>query len=241
MMLADPVLWHQLCIRLADISAAFSRCRSGAGAAAVQLFDSWAGSLSAADYARFAQPYSGRLLQRLAPANVPRIHFGVGTSEQLGLMADAGAEVVGWIGGYRSRRPAAELVRPTPSKGIWILRCGSPWPVLAERVREVILRAAAPGHVFNLGHECHPTPTLGSWRRSWIWCTPRGPGSAPKRARGLGGVMARVVVVGGGISVLSRRGRWSAPGLDVILAERGSLGRQDRLDRAGWRPAGHRC
>ncbi|HZA30453.1 MAG TPA: uroporphyrinogen decarboxylase [Propionibacteriaceae bacterium] len=163
LMLADPMLWHQLCIRLADISAAFLEVQIRAGVAAIQLFDSWAGSLSAADYARFAQPYSSRLLQRLAPANVPRIHFGVGTSEQLGLMADAGAEVVGvdW------RLPLAEASRRIgPSHAVQgnldPALLGSPWPVLAERVREVIRSgAAAPGHVFNLGHGVPPDADPG--------------------------------------------------------------------------------
>jgi len=163
LMLADPVLWHQLCIRLADISAAFLEVQIRAGAAAVQLFDSWAGSLSAADYARFAQPYSSRLLQRLTPANVPRIHFGVGTSEQLGLMGDAGAEVVGvdW------RLPLADASRRIgPSHAVQgnldPALLGSPWPVLAERVREVIRSgAAAPGHIFNLGHGVPPDADPG--------------------------------------------------------------------------------
>jgi uroporphyrinogen decarboxylase len=158
MMLADPTLWHLLCVRLADISAAFLEVQIRAGAGAVQLFDSWAGSLSAADYARFAQPYSSRLLQRLASVGVPRVHFGVGTGELLGLMADAGAEVVGvdW------RLPLAEASRRIgPSHAVQgnldpaIL--GAPWPVLAERVRDVIRSgAAAPGHIFNLGHGVPP-------------------------------------------------------------------------------------
>ncbi len=158
MMLADPTLWHQLCVRLADISAAFLEVQIRAGAGAVQLFDSWAGSLSAADYARFAQPYSSRLLQRLASVSVPRIHFGVGTGELLGLMADAGAEVVGvdW------RLPLADASRRIgPSYAVQgnldPALLGAPWPVLAERVRDVIRSgAAAPGHIFNLGHGVPP-------------------------------------------------------------------------------------
>ena len=158
LMLADPSLWHELCNRLADISATFLEVQIRAGAVAVQLFDSWAGSLSAADYAHFAQPYSGRLLQRLSPAGVPRIHFGVGTGELLGLMADAGADVVGvdW------RLPLAEASRRSgPSHAVQgnldPALLGLPWPVLAERVREVIRSgAAAPGHIFNLGHGVPP-------------------------------------------------------------------------------------
>ena len=158
LMLAEPALWHQLCIRLADISAAFLEVQVRTGAAAVQLFDSWAGSLSAADYARFAEPYSRRLLQRLSSAGVPRIHFGVGTGELLGLMADAGADVVGvdW------RLPLADASRRSgPSHAVQgnldPALLGVPWPMLAERVREVIRSgAAAPGHIFNLGHGVPP-------------------------------------------------------------------------------------
>ena len=163
LMLADPALWHELCIRLADISATLLEVQIRAGAVAVQLFDSWAGSLSAADYARFAQPYSSQLLQRLSPAGVPRIHFGVGTSELLGLMADAGADVVGvdW------RLPLAEASRRSgPSHAVQgnldPALLGAPWPVLSERVREVIRSgAAAPGHIFNLGHGVPPDADPG--------------------------------------------------------------------------------
>jgi uroporphyrinogen decarboxylase len=158
LMVAEPALWHQLCNRLADISAAFLDVQIEAGASAVQIFDSWAGSLSRADYVRFAQPYSSRLLQRLRPAGVPRIHFGVGTGELLGSMAEAGADVVGvdW------RVPLAEASRRI-GDGYGVqgnldpALLGVPWALLAERVREVIRSgAAAPGHIFNLGHGVPP-------------------------------------------------------------------------------------
>jgi len=158
LMVGEPDLWHELCTRLADISAGFLAAQVAAGASAVQLFDSWAGSLSAADYARFAQPYAARVLQRLGETGVPRIHFGVGTSELLGLMGAAGADVVGvdW------RVPLAEASRRIgPAYAVQgnldpaLLR--APWPVLAERVREVVRSGAlAPGHVFNLGHGVPP-------------------------------------------------------------------------------------
>jgi uroporphyrinogen decarboxylase len=158
MMVGDPALWHQLCTALADISAAFLEAQVAAGASAVQLFDSWAGSLSAADYARFAMPYSARVLQRLAATGVSRIHFGVGTSELLGLMGEAGADVVGvdW------RVPLAEASRRIGPRyavqgNLDPALLGAPWPVLADRVREVVSSGAeAPGHVFNLGHGVPP-------------------------------------------------------------------------------------
>jgi uroporphyrinogen decarboxylase len=158
LMIADPALWSELCSRLAGLSAVFLRTQVAAGAAVVQLFDSWAGSLSAADYGRYAQPYSAQVLGALAEFGVPRIHFGVGTSELLGLMGAAGAEVVGvdW------RVPLAEASRRIgPAYAVQgnldPALLGAPWPALAERVREVVRSgAAAPGHVFNLGHGVPP-------------------------------------------------------------------------------------
>jgi len=158
MMVGEPELWHELCSRLAQISAAFLLVQVQAGAAAVQLFDSWAGSLSAADYLRYAQPYSAAVLSAVAPTGVPRIHFGVGTGELLPAMGAAGAEVVGvdW------RLPLAEASRRIgPAYAVQgnldpaLLQ--APWPVLAERVRDVLRSGArAPGHVFNLGHGVPP-------------------------------------------------------------------------------------
>jgi uroporphyrinogen decarboxylase len=153
----DP-LWPALLDRLADIALAFLRVQVDAGAQAVQLFDSWAGALAAADYERHVLPASAKVLDGLAGSGVPRIHFGVGTGELLGLMGRAGADVVGvdWrvpldvaverIGPGRAVQgnldPAATL---------------APWPVVAERVREVLRQGrAAAGHVFNLGHGVLP-------------------------------------------------------------------------------------
>ncbi|HET9301412.1 MAG TPA: uroporphyrinogen decarboxylase [Propionibacteriaceae bacterium] len=158
LMISEPSLWHALCTRLADLSAAFLRVQVAAGATVVQLFDSWAGSLSAEDYRRYAQPYSARVLQALTDTGVPRIHFGVGTSELLGLMGEAGAEVIGvdW------RLPLAEASRRVGDRyalqgNLDPALLSAPWPVLSERAREVITSgAAAPGHIFNLGHGVPP-------------------------------------------------------------------------------------
>ena len=163
MMVAEPELWHGLCSRLAEVSAEFLRVQVAAGASAVQLFDSWAGSLSAADYAQYAQPYSAQVLGALAETGVPRIHFGVGTGELLRLMGAAGAEVVGvdW------RLPLAEASRRIgPAYAVQgnldPALLGAPWPVLRERVREVLRSgASAPGHIFNLGHGVPPDTDPG--------------------------------------------------------------------------------
>jgi uroporphyrinogen decarboxylase len=158
LMVSEPSLWQEMCTRLADVSAVFLKAQIAAGAAVVQLFDSWAGSLSSEDYRRYAQPYSARVLQGLAESEVPRIHFGVGTSELLDLMGAAGAEVIGvdW------RLPLAEASRRVGHRyalqgNLDPALLSASWPVVSERVREVIRSGAvAPGHIFNLGHGVPP-------------------------------------------------------------------------------------
>ena len=156
LMVGDPALWDELCARLARLSAHFLRTQVDAGASAVQLFDSWAGSLGAADYAASAQPHSERVLA--AVIDVPRIHFGVGTGELLGLMGEAGAEVVGvdWripLATATGRLGPGYAVQGNLDPAL----LGAPWPVVEERVREAVRSgASAPGHIFNLGHGVPP-------------------------------------------------------------------------------------
>ena len=158
MMFGAPEVWHALLTRIADISAAYLAVQVEAGASAVQLFDSWAGALSPADYRRFVMPYSARVLSAAAALGVPRIHFGVGTGELLGLMGEAGADVVGvdW------RVPLADAVRRVGGRAVQ----GNLDPSLVFAPTEVMLARAtevveagrtAPGHVFNLGHGVLPS------------------------------------------------------------------------------------
>jgi uroporphyrinogen decarboxylase len=158
LMYGDPALWDALMQRLAGITAAFLRVQVGAGASAVQLFDSWVGALPAADYVRFVQPHSAAVLSAVGELGVPRIHFGVGTGELLGLMGEAGAEVVG----VDFRVPLDEATRRVgPDRALQgnldPALVFAPWEVVAERTRAVLdAGKAAPGHVFNLGHGVIP-------------------------------------------------------------------------------------
>jgi uroporphyrinogen decarboxylase len=158
LMYGNPKLWKALLTRLTDITIAFLQVQVAAGASAVQLFDSWAGSVGPDDYRRFVLPHSRRIFQALAPAGVPRIHFGVGTGELLGLMSEAGPDVVGvdW------RVPLDEAARRVePGKALQgnldpaVLL--APWEVIERRAREVLDRGrTAEGHIFNLGHGVLP-------------------------------------------------------------------------------------
>jgi uroporphyrinogen decarboxylase len=158
LMVGEPDLWHDLCRRLAALSATFLETQVAAGARAVQLFDSWAGSLSAADYARYVQPHSAALLQRVRRLGVPTIHFGVGTGELLELMAAAGSDVIGVDWRIPLAEASARVGQSYAVQGnLDPALLGAPWPVLAERVRRVLRSGAqAPGHIFNLGHGVPP-------------------------------------------------------------------------------------
>ncbi len=158
LMAADPALWHDLMERLADLAIVSLRSQIDAGASAIQLFDSWAGALAPPDYEELVLPHSRRVLDAVADLGVPRIHFGVGTGELLGLMASAGADVVGvdWrvpLDVARTRVPAGTALQGNLDPAI----CAAPWPVVEARVRDVLRRNAGhPGHVFNLGHGVLP-------------------------------------------------------------------------------------
>ncbi|MEU4621442.1 uroporphyrinogen decarboxylase [Actinoplanes sp. NPDC023801] len=158
MMYGAPELWNALLARLAEITLTFLRVQVDAGVSAVQLFDSWAGALSEADYRRFVMPHSASVLRGLADAGVPRIHFGVGTAVLLEAMGEAGADVVGvdW------RTPLDEATRRVgPDRAVQgnldpaILFAG--WDVVERETRRVLQQGtSAPGHVFNLGHGVMP-------------------------------------------------------------------------------------
>jgi len=158
LMYGDPGLWNALLSRLADITITFLQVQVGAGASAVQLFDSWAGAVSPEDYRQSVLPHSRRIFAALAESGVPRLHFGVSTGELLGLMGEAGADVVGvdW------RVPLDEAVRRVdPGKALQgnldpaVLL--APWPVVEHRALQVLdAGRTAEGHVFNLGHGVLP-------------------------------------------------------------------------------------
>ena len=155
-MRTDPGLWHELLSRLAGITRAFLDVQVAAGASAVQLFDSWAGVLSRRDYAEFVMPHSRAVLG--SGLDVPRIHFGVGTAELLDLMGEAGADVVG-VDWRVPLHVAAERVGPERSLQGNLdpaVLAAPPEVVEAEVARVLAEGAAAPGHVFNLGHGVPP-------------------------------------------------------------------------------------
>ncbi|MBD8058118.1 uroporphyrinogen decarboxylase [Cellulomonas sp. JH27-2] len=159
LMHADPDTWRALTEWTADLTGAFLRAQVLAGASAAQLFDSWAGSLSLADYQAHVAAGSARALSHVADLGVRKVHFGTGTGELLAAMREVGADVVG----VDYRIPLDEASRriggSTPVQGnIDPALLSAPWSVLEAHVRDVVERGrSAPGHVVNLGHGVPPT------------------------------------------------------------------------------------
>ncbi len=157
LMWSEPRLWEALVGRLATIALASLKDQVNAGAAAVQIFESWGGALSPADYRRYVLPALKTILDGLRPLGVPRVVFGVGAGELLSSFAEAGADVVGvdW-------RVPLDVARSRVGPGIALqgnldpTACLAPWPVVAEEARAVLALAGDSGHVFNLGHGVLP-------------------------------------------------------------------------------------
>ena len=164
MMHADPETWHALMRRLVPTIVAFLRTQVEAGIDAMQLFDSWAGFLTEADYREFVLPYSVEILESVA-GEIPRIHFGVTTGELLGAMSEAGSEVMGvdWrvpldTAATRFASPRVLQGNLDPAMlfaGTDVVR-GEVARIKAEAAR-AIAAGDATGHIFNLGHGVLPT------------------------------------------------------------------------------------
>jgi uroporphyrinogen decarboxylase len=196
LMYGDPELWARLLDRLADVTIASLRSQIDAGVAAVQLFDSWVGNLSPADYARHVAPATGKVFAALGDLGVPRIHFGVGTGELLDQMAAFDVEVVGvdWrvpLGRARTLTgPDRALQGNLDPTALF-----APPERLEELAGEVLEQGASagPGYIFNLGHGVMPETDpdqllrLTELVRGWT------AGRAGRRLAELGGAEPSVV------------------------------------------------
>jgi uroporphyrinogen decarboxylase len=161
-MYAQPAAWHRLCDRFAATMVEYLTAQVEAGVQALQIFDSWAGALSRADYREFAHPHTSRIFSELRKLGVPLVHFGVGTAAILSDLTDAGGDVIGvdwrlpldeaWaiIG---TRRAIQGNLDPTLLLG--------PRQRLLAATDDVLRRAGGrPGHIFNLGHGILPNTPL---------------------------------------------------------------------------------
>ncbi len=155
LMYREPDVWHALLDRLADGFAAYVAAQAAAGADVIQLFDSWVGVLSVADYDEFVAPYSARVL---AAVDVPTIHFGTGTMHLLPAMAVTGGDGIGldWRMPLDDGWAAVGFEHAVQGNLDPAVLLGTRERIEAA-ARDVLARAGGrPGHVFNLGHGVLP-------------------------------------------------------------------------------------
>lgn len=157
-MYRDPVAWNSLLDKLVVVLTEYCRLQVQAGAEVIQIFDSWVGSLSLADYHQYAYAASERLVKAVQQLGVPVIYFGVETAGLLGAMAGTGADVIGldW------RQPLADGWRAVGQShavqgNLDPITLFAPLDILERRVYEILKSAnGRPGHIFNLGHGIVP-------------------------------------------------------------------------------------
>jgi uroporphyrinogen decarboxylase len=158
MMYKEPEIWLALMDRLEKTTITYLEAQVNAGAHALQIFDSWVGSLSPSDYRQYVLPTMKRIFEGLKHLNVPKIYFGVGTGELLSIFSETGATVVGidW------RVPLTEASKRV-GKNIAIQGNldpavpMAPWPEIERRAKNIIDQGIQhPGFIFNLGHGVTP-------------------------------------------------------------------------------------
>jgi uroporphyrinogen decarboxylase len=169
LMLSEPAAWHQLMGKLSQVVGEYLLAQAQAGAQALQLFDSWVGQLSPADYREYVLPYSRRALEIASTAGVPIIHFGTDTAGMLPLIRQAGGDVIGvdWridlADGWRLLGPEVAVQGNLDPVALF-----APWPELRRRAQAVLDSARStgwPGHIFNLGHGILPQTPVDNVRR----------------------------------------------------------------------------
>jgi uroporphyrinogen decarboxylase len=161
LMWSEPDTWNLLMHKVSEVVRLYLRAQVAAGAQAIQLFDSWIGSLSVHDYREYVKPHVSRILADVSTLGVPVLHFGTGTNHLLEEQCEAGGSVIGvdW------RQPLDVAWKRIGDRAIQgnldPLLLLAPRDVAVKRAQQVLERAAGrPGHIFNLGHGIVPqTPT----------------------------------------------------------------------------------
>jgi uroporphyrinogen decarboxylase len=159
LMYRDRAAWDLLMNKLCETLTAYLRAQVKAGAQAVQLFDSWVGCLSPADYRSYVLPHTQTIFRELRKDGIPSIHFGTATGGLLHLMAEAGGDIIG-VDWRIDLKRAWECIGTgagvqgnlDPSMLL------APWDILRKNAAEVLDAVAGrPGHIFNLGHGIFPS------------------------------------------------------------------------------------
>ncbi|MFQ5588756.1 MAG: uroporphyrinogen decarboxylase [Nitrospiria bacterium] len=162
MMYGAPAVWDRLMTKLTRVLADYLSAQVGAGAQALQIFDSWIGALSPGDYRTYVFPHMKRLLDEMHTFGVPVIHFGTGTATLLEMQKEAGGDVIGLDWRVQLDEAWALLGHEVAVQGnLDPLTLFGPVLELEKRVDDIVTRAGnRPGHIFNLGHGILPQTPL---------------------------------------------------------------------------------
>ncbi len=158
LMLSDETLWRRLMGKLVDVLGDFAALQVGAGARAIQMFDSWVGALSPEDYVRYVQSYSRALIERIRNLGVPAIHFGTGASGFVKELHAAGGDVIGVDWRINIDQAWMEIGHRSAIQGnLDPAALFAPLPELRRKVGDLLRRTGTrPGHIVNLGHGILP-------------------------------------------------------------------------------------
>ncbi|MCY9694295.1 uroporphyrinogen decarboxylase [Paenibacillus alginolyticus] len=163
LMYSEPTVWFALMEKLGDMVITYLRAHIAAGAKAVQVFDSWVGALSPADFQRYVLPTMMRIFKELADLKEPKIYFpGVSSGELLPYLKDIQADVIGldWrIPISVGRARVGERFAVQGNLDPYILT--APMSVIEQQAKAIIDEGIQqPGYIFNLGHGLFPEASL---------------------------------------------------------------------------------
>ena len=168
LMYGEPAAWKRLMLKLVTVQADYLLAQAKAGANALQIFDSWAGSaLSQQDYVRFVQPYNRLLIETVQRAGVPVINFSTGTASYIQEVVATGGDVIGvdWhmpLSWYWEKIGTSKPIQGNLDPVALL----APWRELKFQVDAVLREAAGrPGHIFNLGHGIFPNTPVENVQR----------------------------------------------------------------------------
>lgn len=158
MMYSSPEVWNALMDKLADMIIIYMKAQVAAGCMAIQIFDSWIGSLSPADYRQYVLPVMQKIFTGLQDTGVPTIYFGINTGELLRVWKELPVNVIGvdWrvpLDAARERVGAGFALQGNLDPAVLL----APWNVIEEKVKQILdMGIQAPGYIFNLGHGVFP-------------------------------------------------------------------------------------
>lgn len=156
-MYSEPKAWFALMDKLAEMTITYVKSQIHAGARAIQIFDSWVGTLNVEDYRYYIKPAMNRIFTELKEENVPLIMFGVGASHLALEWNDLPLDVVGLDWRLPIREARRLGVNKTVQGNLDPALLLAPWNVIEERAKAILDQGMEqPGHIFNLGHGVFP-------------------------------------------------------------------------------------